>query len=368
MKQQLGECMPHLIKAAEAEGGKALSLFLGYTKAGKSTLVNILAGWDPDIDTSTEGLIFKGEPPALCGSMPCASATRDPNFVSFDGLTLCDLAGFGDTRPGIEHETAWSRGMREALQEAKSVRSIVLVMDYASILTSGAELIKKVMAIFLDILPPEDRLSPHQKQAISYVLTKVPDLLSKRALVKCWKELMKECKRSDNDADILFMIRKDMQVYLPENDRPVTLADFRSYFLDYTKRLPPDTFSKHCFFTQRASMETAMKCNQAWFCLQNISKLKPAEQKERLLWNGLVVLHTKIKELGQALIHYLLISKSKKAVDTAGTMLFGLLEAEPTFAMEEQAYLMKIREDLYQLHEAVTIYYEEDYFIVLNPG
>ena len=86
----------------------------GRSNAGKSTFLNLLAGGRKDM--------------AKISSTP--GKTQRLQFFCFDEkIVFVDLPGFGYAKAPLKLQAEWSRGIDRYLNERKSLRALILVMD-----------------------------------------------------------------------------------------------------------------------------------------------------------------------------------------------------------------------------------------------
>lgn len=101
--------------------------FLGNTGAGKSTLINFLAG--KEIIVSEDGedyvLAHPEDKTAMVIGTGGNSETLYPKFIDVDGLRFFDLPGFNDT-DGTERNLVNAAFARKILMDAASVRLVVV--------------------------------------------------------------------------------------------------------------------------------------------------------------------------------------------------------------------------------------------------
>ncbi len=105
--------------------GKDIVAFLGNTGAGKSTLVNLLAGKEIKVSKYRTDyvLVDPSDKTAMVIGTSGSSETLYPKSIDVDGLCFFDLPGFNDT-DGSERNLVNAAFTRQILMDAASVRLV----------------------------------------------------------------------------------------------------------------------------------------------------------------------------------------------------------------------------------------------------
>lgn len=115
----------HLLDLAK---GKNIVAFLGNTGAGKSTLVNLLAGKEIRVSDDNQDyvLVNPDDATAMIIGTGGSSETLYPKSIDVEGLRFFDLPGFNDT-DGSERNLVNAAFIRKILLDAASVRLVFVV-------------------------------------------------------------------------------------------------------------------------------------------------------------------------------------------------------------------------------------------------
>lgn len=105
--------------------GQNIVVFLGNTGAGKSTLVNFLAGKELKIGPYADDFVLANpaDKEAMTIGTGGNSETLYPQYIDVDGLRFFDLPGFNDT-DGSERNLVNAAFIRQILLDAASVRLV----------------------------------------------------------------------------------------------------------------------------------------------------------------------------------------------------------------------------------------------------
>lgn len=113
-----------LLEPEHTASGKDIVVFLGNTGAGKSTLINFLAGKELSVVGQRYALANEGDPDAMpIGMKMFKSETLYPKSIDIGNYRFFDLPGFNDT-DGSVRNLVNSAFIRRILLEAKSVRFV----------------------------------------------------------------------------------------------------------------------------------------------------------------------------------------------------------------------------------------------------
>lgn len=117
-----------LLNPEKGAKGQNIVAFLGNTGAGKSTLVNLLAGKKLRISPDEEDYILDNsdDSTAMVIGQGGGSETLYPKSIDVDGLRFFDLPGFNDT-DGSERNLVNAAFIRKILLDADSVRFVYVV-------------------------------------------------------------------------------------------------------------------------------------------------------------------------------------------------------------------------------------------------
>ena len=117
-----------LLSPAKGAKGQHIVAFLGNTGAGKSTLVNLLAGKKLKVSEDGEDYVLEDcqDNSAMVIGLGGGSETLYPKSIDVDGLRFFDLPGFNDT-DGSERNLVNAAFIRQILLEAASVRLVYVV-------------------------------------------------------------------------------------------------------------------------------------------------------------------------------------------------------------------------------------------------
>lgn len=117
-----------LLTPEKGAQGQHIVAFLGNTGAGKSTLVNLLAGKTLSISPDEEDYILadKADTTAMVIGHGGSSETLYPKSIDVGGLRFFDLPGFNDT-DGSERNLVNAAFIRKILLDAESVRFVYVV-------------------------------------------------------------------------------------------------------------------------------------------------------------------------------------------------------------------------------------------------
>ncbi|MFN7098275.1 MAG: hypothetical protein ACK4PR_12075, partial [Gammaproteobacteria bacterium] len=221
---------------------KDIVLLLGPTGSGKSTTIHFLA--KSKIKKVTVDGLQHYEPEVAPGSNERLESVKTSPYpvsetryinaipITYDdsgiekSMLLCDTPGFGETA-GVEVDVANGYGLVNALQHAKSVKSLILI----SKTSTGARLtgLRELLNTLSRMLPG---IGEHYLESFDYAFTQYNKSESKninaelKALYKDTKE-----KQTDDDAFTVFlenMIRKTRQGALIidlDRDTPEELLD-----------------------------------------------------------------------------------------------------------------------------------------------
>jgi energy-coupling factor transporter ATP-binding protein EcfA2 len=166
--------------------GKEITLLIGNTGAGKSTLINYLMGCKMHLKHDfLEGakLEMEGIVHARIGCTS-TSQTLFPEFFTPNGQEFyADCAGFGENR-GVEEGICASVSVRAAINMSKNVKAILLVVDYSSFKTDRAAGIRRLIDNLYKFLPDIDKVGPDLdlKSSIALIVTKLPPQVEKSDL------------------------------------------------------------------------------------------------------------------------------------------------------------------------------------------
>ncbi|MEY3177808.1 MAG: hypothetical protein RJB42_49 [Bacteroidota bacterium] len=118
----------HLLTPEEGAKDKHIVAILGNTGAGKSTLINLLAGKKLVISSDGEDYVLEDptDPTAMVIGQGGGSETLYPKSIDIGGVRFFDLPGFNDT-DGSERNLVNAAFIRQILLEAASVRFIFVV-------------------------------------------------------------------------------------------------------------------------------------------------------------------------------------------------------------------------------------------------
>ncbi|MEI8296175.1 MAG: U-box domain-containing protein, partial [Alphaproteobacteria bacterium] len=108
--------------------GQHIVAFLGNTGAGKSTLVNLLAGKAIKVSDDEEGYVLADpeDQAAMVIGQGGNSETIYPKSIDVDGIRFFDLPGFNDT-DGSERNLVNAAFTRQILLDAASVRLVFVI-------------------------------------------------------------------------------------------------------------------------------------------------------------------------------------------------------------------------------------------------
>jgi len=110
-----------------ASRGRHIVAFLGNTGAGKSTLVNLLAGKQLENRYNQNYVLeFPDDPTAMAIGTGADSQTLYTKFVEVEDLLFFDLPGFNDTEGSVRNLVN-AAFMRHILMEAASVRAVFVM-------------------------------------------------------------------------------------------------------------------------------------------------------------------------------------------------------------------------------------------------
>ena len=114
-----------LLNPEKGAKGQHIVAFLGNTGAGKSTLINLLAGKKLRISPDEEDYILDNsdDSAAMVIGQGGRSETLYPKSIDVDGLRFFDLPGFNDT-DGSERNLVNAAFIRKILLDAESVRFV----------------------------------------------------------------------------------------------------------------------------------------------------------------------------------------------------------------------------------------------------
>jgi len=133
---------------------KDIVVLLGKTGAGKSTLVNFLAGKELKVDTH-DNIVLKNthDDSAMKIGVTASSETILPKFINTDDLLLYDLPGFGETR-GTALSLVEACFIKNIIENARAVR-FVFVAGQDDITSERGKSFKELIEIIKKIVPTE---------------------------------------------------------------------------------------------------------------------------------------------------------------------------------------------------------------------
>jgi energy-coupling factor transporter ATP-binding protein EcfA2 len=140
--------------AAKRGAGKDMIMIVGNTGAGKSTLVNFLAGRNLR-ETRVAGQLTKGficDDPVMEIGNGFDSMTSFPELYMdpLTNLTYCDCPGFMDNR-GVVLDIGNMYALSKMAQEAARLRGLVIVINYHSLNSDRARGLRETMQILKSI-------------------------------------------------------------------------------------------------------------------------------------------------------------------------------------------------------------------------
>lgn len=162
--------------------GKDITIVIGNTGAGKSSLITYLMGATMKIEESefrefafpeTESLLPGCKYPDI-GTNAGKAQTRFPEgYTAVDKTKLCDYPGFLDPDSRIEMKIGTSVNLESAIKCAKSIK-VIVVISYQELITTKAKLIRELVEMLERIFVNPTKIL----DSILWVVTQVPEKLA----------------------------------------------------------------------------------------------------------------------------------------------------------------------------------------------
>jgi energy-coupling factor transporter ATP-binding protein EcfA2 len=204
--------------------GKEITLLIGNTGAGKSTLINYLMGCEMHTVFGIFGdlkLEMKGVGHARIGHTNTSQTLFAEFFTPNEQDFYADCAGFGENR-GVEEAICASVSVRAAINMAKNVKAILLVVDYSSFKTDKAAGIRSLIDSLYKFLPDMDKVGPDLdlKSSIALIVTKLPPQVKKSDLCLGLQKIVSEMLGERQQAYDRLRIRVEERLGIPKGLSP----------------------------------------------------------------------------------------------------------------------------------------------------
>jgi GTPase SAR1 family protein len=160
----LRERLPYLTKAI----AQRLSMVLGLTGAGKSTLIAALLGASFKKENTGIVAIPKGNvryPKTASGD----SVTRYPDIYHYGEEALCDCPGFYATQ-GKQEDLLNAFAMQLVVGVSKAIKSIIIVLDIADIQSSRGQNLKQLFDCLSCLIATDEKTLPTLKRNVFFVI------------------------------------------------------------------------------------------------------------------------------------------------------------------------------------------------------
>lgn len=293
-------------KCAADARGKSPILVIGATGAGKSTTINLVYGCPMQVEDEgfSKKLTVVGKGIVKIGDS-VDSETLYPQVVPVDEINLVDLPGFGENRE-IEKKICAANGVLEVIKQADSIRGVMVVIDLDSLKAVRSEGFKKVVYTFSELLNSPGAMSEKEKQAICFVITKVPPDLTKNNIITGITNLKakyeESLKRSSADkvenqrqldvlnlinGNNLLIVRNDGTGYSVDDSNLLDITQNRHSIIQYLTKIPENSLSKNSFQLTKPTSKIAeeVRFQNAYNKLFALSKVSDSEFITQLLKN-----------------------------------------------------------------------------------
>jgi GTP-binding protein EngB required for normal cell division len=188
---------------------KNVVLFLGKTGVGKSTTINYLLNYKFQRGRGGHAYPLNPAilPPAQMGDSMEAITIYPEVYDSEEGFALCDCPGF-EKDCGVEMQITRSLCMQMMVSQASSIRSVVVVIDYQSIVAERAKGLKDTALTLGQLLGKSTNLS----RSILFIVTRLEEGIDKPYLLEQIDKVIKAEKiYHDSSALLLVGERNDSE-------------------------------------------------------------------------------------------------------------------------------------------------------------
>ncbi len=357
---------------AAAVKGKSPILFVGCTKSGKSTTINMLSGCEMHHHQNDVGdIVFKTTSEIKVDEgQEVTSETLYPQPVDHDGLTLCDLPGFGENR-GENDDLCVMFGIRQVIEQAKNIKGVVIVIDWGTITEAGLnKFMKALTPDMIRFLKYPSTFSSSEKAGVVFIITKVPTDRNKSNVLAAIKSLVEGAKKlSDAKAALdasethafaeLMTSQNTFVIYVngngirlnQEGEGLLSQEANRQAILTHLKAVPDNALSKKCFM----SATTANPKVAQWAVKAEIAKLASESVQtvtaDAVSENLFIPLQTEIQNLAQTYT-----GGELHSIDIVRSYINTLNNSEPTFAeisIETFRQLIETKRRMFVLYNAL---------------